>query len=101
MKLYRSSGAPVNHEHKELYFEALNKAMDDLEKELGRCSPDNAEEFQGRLETIHRDLTKRFPNVSNINYPRTTGRMKELTSKYGAVAFCEEDGKLVAYIMDS
>ena len=101
MKLYRSSGAPINPEHKELYFNLLNSEMDDLEKELGKCNTDNAEEFQKRMEMIHRELTKRFPNVSNINHPRTIGRMKELTGKYGTVAFCIEDDELVCYIMDS
>lgn len=101
MKLYRSSGAPIKSEHKEAYFIDLNKAMDALEEELGKCDADNASEFQDRMEKVHRELTKRYPNVANITFPRTVGRMKEFTSQYGAVAFCVEDEKLIAYIMDS
>jgi hypothetical protein len=101
MKLYRSSGAPIKPEHKELYFKDLNKAMDALEEELGKCNADNASEFQKRMELIHRNLTKSYPNMGNIVYPRTIGRMRELIETYGTLAFCVEDDKLVCYIMDS
>lgn len=101
MRLYRSSGAPVDSKHKELYFKDLNEAYDALEKELGKCTPENAKTFSTRMEAIHRDLTRNYPNESTLTYPTSQKAMEKLLKKHGTLAFCMEDEKVSCYIMDS
>jgi hypothetical protein len=101
MKMYRSSGAPIDPRHKKRQTDGMNAAMDKLEKELGKCTQENAEVFQKALEIIHEDLSVDFPNVVNIKYPRTKAGIKVLCDKFGSVAFCIEKDELVAYILDA
>ena len=98
--LYRASGSPIDPEHKELYFKALSDEMDTLEKTIGKCTTENAEKFQEAMEHIHRNLSKLYPNKIMVTYPKSHKDQIELCEKYGALAYCMEDNKLVAYVMD-
>lgn len=100
MRLYRQSGMPVDKiDHKE-YSKAINEVMDQVEAIYGKCNKDNAVEFAAKLETYHRELTKKYPIYRNISFPSSMKEMTTLLKEYGsAVAFCLEDDKLVAYIM--
>ena len=100
MKIYRSSGAPIEPDHKELYFKALNRGMDDLEEEMGKCTTENSEEYQDKMEVLHRKLTVDYPNKSKIPFMNTTKALRKSLEKYGTLAFCIEEGEIVAYIMD-
>tara|TARA_R110002126_G_scaffold172712_2_gene321501 strand:+ start:166 stop:471 length:306 start_codon:yes stop_codon:yes gene_type:complete len=101
MKLFRSSGTPIQKGDNEKYMTALSAGMDSLEVELGKCNSENFKEFQARLEVVHRELTKNFPTVGIVAHPKTPKQLSALLKTYGTVAFCEEDGKTVCYIMDS
>ena len=97
--LYRSSGLPIKPEHVELYFKDLNQAMDNLEAIVGKCTQDNAAEFQTQMEGIHRGLTAKYPISKRIEIP-TPSDLPILCEEYGSIAFCLEDSNLVAYILD-
>ncbi len=100
--LYRSSGSPINLEDKKLYFEELNLKTDEIEKTLGKCNADNVNEFAKILEQVHRDLSKSYPNKKRIQCPDSPKALESLCKEYeGAIAFCMEEDKLVAYIMDA
>ena len=99
--LYRASGSPIKPEHKELYFKELSERMDELESTVGKCTSSNAEAYQVYMEDIHRNLTRKYPNKTRIQYPATAKQLKYLCTQYGAVAFCNESEELVAYIMDA
>ncbi len=98
--LYRSSGAPVETEHKETYMEHLNKEMDRVEDTIGKCKPDNAEMYADAMNVVHDQLLEDFPISKQIQYPTTSKQLKTLCDEYGSIAFCMEDGKLTAYILD-
>jgi len=100
MKLFRASGQPIKEEHNELYHKELNSEMDRLEKLIGKCSGVNVQSFKKSLDKIIKGLIDKYPNEKEISMPTTVKAMKEFTSQYGGVAFCVEDGKLVAYILD-
>lgn len=99
--LYRSSGQPLNPDHIEPYYKELNDRMDDLEKVSGKCTSENAERYQEYMAEIHTMITSKYPNKGTIEYPTTVRQAAKLCKKYGALAYCVEDGKLVAYIMDA
>ena len=101
MQLYRASGTPILAEHNELYLKELNQEMDRLEQLMGKCGSKNVDSFKKSLNRIIKKLVKKYPNQVSITYPRTAKAMSEFTAQYGAVAFCNEDEKLVAYIMDA
>lgn len=99
--LYRASGFPVRPGDRELYLEELNKEMDNLENMLGKCTKDNAEQYQEIMEQIHRKLSLDYPNRIQTTFPTSTKAMEDLCDKYGSVAFCKEEDELVAYVLDA
>jgi len=106
MKLLRASGRPINPKHIIEMKAKLDDSMDKLEEDFGKCSIDNAKEYQSKLETIHADLTDLYPTIINIKYPKTIKEMNELLELYGCVAFCFERDKndknvAVMYILDN
>jgi len=100
MKLYRASGHPIDPAHRDAATQELNKAMDAIESELGKCTSENAKDYQKKLEKVSNEFPRKYPNEVKINYPRTKREIKALCEKYGSVAFCVEDASLVAYILD-
>ena len=100
MKLFRVSGAPIDPRHQKKQLDGMNAAMDELEDKLGKCTQENAEMFQKALTSVHEELAEEFPNCVNIKYPRAKRDMHTLCEKFGSMAFCLEDGKVVAYILD-
>jgi len=106
MKLLRASGKPINPKHIIEMQAKLNESMDKLEEEFGKCSSENAKEYQSKLETIHTNLADLYPTIINIKYPKTIKEMNELLELYGCVAFCFEKDKndkdvTVMYILDN
>jgi hypothetical protein len=95
--LYRASGHPI--ENKEAYLKELNKQMDAIQE---RPIPSNVESIQ--LHT--QDCLTRWHDKYIINNPisieveYTDSTLEDLADKYGTIAFCKENDKLVAYIMD-
>lgn len=101
MKVYRASGTPVKMEHNQLYLKGINDVMDAAEIKYGKCDLSNHVEFASFVEQGHRELTKMYPIYQKVEFPSSQKEMLEMIREYGtSVAFCEEDGKLVAYIMD-
>ena len=100
MLLYRASGNPIDPTHKKAQEEALHGAMDALEAKLGKCNQENASIFEKALGSVHEELLVKYPIAVNILYPKRKRDMQELCKKFGAIAMCIEDGKLVAYILD-
>ena len=101
MRLYRSSGMPVRQDDHLAYQNELNGIFDTLESQMGKCTNDNAKEFSSKLEDEHRKLTDKYPIYVKEDMPISQKDMLRMIVKYGsAVCFCEEDGKLVAYVMD-
>jgi len=98
--MYRASGSPIKKEDSILYFEELNKKMDELELTMGKCTSENAEQYQAIMEMIHRDLSKSYPNKKRIQCPESPKEIEKLCEEYGSVAFCVEEKKLVLYILD-
>ena len=98
MKMYRASGKPVRNQDNEKYLSDLNLFMDALEIELGKCNPDNAKEFEKRLEEYHDTLLKLYPTCIEIE---DKPNLIKLVKEYESVAFCLEDDKLVAYVLDA
>ena len=101
INLYRASGSPIKSEDKELYFKELNLQMDKLEETVGKCTKDNAEEYQKHMVEIHEMITDKYPNKGKIEYPTNPKALSKLCTQYGSLAFCMEDDELVAYIMDA
>lgn len=101
MRMYRASGSPVRVKDHELYSIKVNEAMDKAEERFGKCNAENAKEFSEFVEQEHRELTKLYPIYIKTEFPSTQKEMLSMIEHYGtAIAFCEEEGKLVAYIMD-
>lgn len=98
MKLFRASGNPIN---KEAYLKEMNKEMDKLEIKHGKACKENIQVFQKGMAKIDKKLAKKFPLSVNVKFPETPEEMREFTRPFGAVAFCEEGGELIGYIMDT
>lgn len=100
VNLYRASGEPIKVKDRELYYKELNKQMDLLEDTVGKCTQDNAEEYQKHMVEIHEMISAKYPNKGKVKYPSTPKDMAKLCLEYGSVAFCEEDDEIVCYILD-
>ena len=101
VQLWSASGRPVNPAHKNIVKESMNHKLDELEKEKGKICYDTAKEFQDILVPYHEELMKKYPISTDIDLPTSEEEFKALCEKFGsAVAFCIEDGKIVAYVMD-
>lgn len=98
MKLLRSSGTPINYS--EMYQSKMNARLDELILEHGKDS-EAMKKIQPILEDLHLSIVNEHPLYIEIDYPESEEELAELINKYGAVAFCEEDGVLVCYIMDA
>lgn len=101
MKLFRASGDPINPEHVVEQKKILNQVMDKLEAEHGRCTQENSKIFTEALEATHRAFIEVHPISVPFTYPRSQKELASICKKFGAIAFCIEDGKMVGYIMDT
>jgi len=98
--MYRSSGQPVEPDHKEAVLKELNDATDLAEEYLGKMCFDNAKDFQEILIPLHIELAEKYPNSKEIDLPTNEQDYKDLCSEYGSICFCLEDDKMVAYILE-
>ena len=99
MKMYRASGYPVHNKHKDAYLLELNNQMDKLESTIGKCTQDNADVFQSEMEKIHRSLSTKYPAMIEVPAP-TPAKIMKMCKEFGSVAYCIENGELVAYVLD-
>ena len=97
INLFRASGRPVNDP--EYYQSMMNNKLDNLIKEHGRDSA-AMRKIEPILADLHVELVKEHPIKIEIDYPESEKDLNLLIEKFGALAFCVEDGKIVAYIMD-
>ena len=99
MKLLRASGEPISPDHQKAQTEAMTAEMEKLEIKLGKPNEDNMVKYQKSLHKVHKKLIKIYPFTIDIDYP-TESAMEVMCEQYGSVAFCLEDGKLTAYVLD-
>lgn len=92
--LYRASGHPVDS--KEDYLKELNKRFDELEAQKTPM-----EEVTKELDKFHEEYTTEHPIKIKVKLPKTERDFKNFVKKHGpALAFCIENDRLVAYILD-
>ena len=100
--IYSASGSAINPEHKNTIRDLMNAKMDELEKEKGKITYDNAKSFQEILVPYHNELMEKYPISEEIDLPTSYEEYEALCEKYDtAVAFCMEEHGLVAYVLDS
>lgn len=96
IRLYRASGHPVSSEGQKEYLEKLNKRMDELESEGIK----DMAEISKELEAIHKEIIEKYPISLDLDFPKSREELEILLNKFGVLAFCLEDDKITAYIMD-
>jgi hypothetical protein len=97
--LYRASGHSVDN--RDGYLKELNKEMDKLEETLGKPNIDNAQSFSAKMANVDHKLQEKYPRKKIIEFPNGAAEIHQLCKKYGSVAFCIEDNKMVMYILDA
>ena len=97
IKIYRASGHPIAQEGQTEYLEKLNKRMDELESE----GITDMKVFEAELSKVHEEIVQKYPISLDLDYPNSVEELKILLKKFGAIAFCLENDKITAYVMDN
>ena len=100
MKLFKASGRPINPGDEEKQLAEMHEAFDKLEEQMGKCTAKNAKAFEAKLAEQTNGLLTKYPIEAKHVYPRTKGQLRAALEKYGSIAYCIEDGKIVAYVLD-
>lgn len=98
IKLFRASGRPI--ENADYYLNMMNNKLDQLIEKYGRDS-EAMRKIEPELADLHLELVKQYPLEVQIDYPKSLEELQILLEKFESVAFCIDDGKIVAYILDA
>ena len=101
MKLFKYSGQPIEFDHIKKKRDELDSKMDLLESSLGKCTRENSMHFEKAFEEFDEDLQDKYPLMVEVEYPESDDEMKAFNEEWGTVAFCQEDGQTVCYILDT
>jgi hypothetical protein len=87
MKLYTQTNVPPYALARALFQEAHREGFDIIEKEIGKCSPSNAEEWQSRLQGLEDRLREEFGCEVDVPMPKSKRAWKRLLEACGAQVF--------------
>ncbi len=98
VKIFEFHGKPIEEADRKKAQTILSDAMDALEEEIGKCTPDNAVEYQSRLASMVDKQIEAFPisKEFTISTPEDVSRIVQ--DMGSAVTFCVEDDELIGYI---
>lgn len=108
MRVFRTSGLPIEPHHQQNYEKELREGFDEIEKRIGefaKLSSKDQSRFQKELEQLDVDLKEKYPTTAewDLEHFQSMQKLKKVINRYGVVAFGkDEDTKKPAiFIIDS
>lgn len=99
LTLYRTDGLPIRPIHLEAYKADTRTAFDALEAELGKCTPDNVQTFQERLQALEDELFRKYPKNEEVELTDLFQLLDKLKQYNGFFLSVDENGGLVAGVV--
>jgi hypothetical protein len=98
LEIFEFQGKPIEAADRKKALVLITNAMDSIEAELGKCTADNAKEFQKRIATLVDDKIKEMPISKTVELD-SLETLTSLVSTVGdSLTLCVEDGNLIGYI---
>lgn len=98
LEVFEFTGKPIEASDRKKALTLISDAMDSLDAELGKCTPDNALEYQKRISVLVDDKIKEMP-ISKTFEIDSLETLVSLVSTIGdSLTLCVEDGNLIGYI---